>query len=142
MPKFVKLINAGYKTMDNLKDIFKKIRYSNNNGQSKTAFELLKRISNNDLNLKKDMIFNLEMRHTLFGLSKFDEALGYFQKVLAYHKNNIYAQKDKMKILYTLNKEIDLRFVRKIFRSDKNDGAIRDIFADILIKNTTFGYLL
>lgn len=128
--------------MDNLKDIFEKVRYYNNNGQSQTAFELLTKISNNDLDLQKDIIFNLEMGHTLFGMSKFDEAFKCFQKVLDNDKNNIYAQKGKIKILYKLNKEIDIGFIRKIFKSDKNDSAIKDIFVDILIQNRKYNVCL
>lgn len=142
MSKFFKLINTGYKTMDNLKDIFEKVRYYNNNGQSQTAFELLTQIAGNDINLQKDIIFNLEMGQTLFGLSKFDEALEYFQKVLVDDKNNIHAQKGKIKILYALNKEIDIGFIRRIFKSDKNDSTIRDIFADILIKTKKYNVCL
>lgn len=142
MTKIFKWITTGYKTMDNLKDIFEKVRYYNNNGQSQTAFELLANTSNNDLNLHKDIIFNLEMGQTLLGMTKFNEAFECFQKVLDSDKNNIHAQKGKIKILYKLNKKIDIASIRKIFKADENDTDIKNIFANILMMNKQYDVCL
>ena len=105
--------------MKNIKDLFEKVRYYNSDGQSKTAFELLINATKNNSNLKKDIIFNLELGQTLLGLSQFNDALECFQKVLAIEKNNIYAQKGKIKCLYKLKKHIDIKFIQKIIYSLK-----------------------
>lgn len=128
--------------MKNIKDLFEKVRYYNSDGQSKTAFELLINATKNNSNLKKDIIFNLELGQTLLGLSQFNDALECFQKVLAIEKNNIYAQKGKIKCLYKLKKHIDIKFLQKIFEADKNDLDIRYIFADILIINKKYDLCL
>lgn len=128
--------------MKNIKDLFEKVRYYNSDGQSKTAFELLINATKNNSNLKKDIIFNLELGQTLLGLSQFNDALECFRKVLAIEKNNIYAQKGKIKCLYKLKKHIDIKFLQKIFESDKNDRDIRYIFADILIINKKYDLCL
>lgn len=120
--------------MKNIKDLFEKVRCYNSNGQSKTAFELLINATKNNLNLKKDIIFNLELGQTLLGLSQFNDALECFQKVLAIEKNNIYAQIGQIKCLDKLNKQIKPDLIKKVAK-ENNDAYIRNMLYDICTKN-------
>ncbi|MDD5020837.1 MAG: radical SAM protein [Endomicrobiaceae bacterium] len=121
--------------MDNLKDTFEKIRQLNITGESEVAFKILSDLADNNSGLKKDPIFILEMAQTLLGMSKFNEALKCFQKVLDTESNNIYAKKGILKSTHKLNQPIQLEFLKEIFELDKDDVDIKNILSDLLIKN-------
>jgi len=120
--------------MKNIKDLFEKVRYYNSDGQSKTAFELLINATKNNSNLKKDIIFNLELGQTLLGLSQFNDALECFRKVLVIEKNNIYAQIGQLKCLNKLNKQIKPDLIKRMSEKN-NDTDTRNMLYDICIKN-------